>query len=155
VLFLLGLRKDNGIFILFSGIVTGLAALTKTNALPLYFLFGPCLILKRKWRFLLLWCIPAILLPLIWVGHNIIVYKKIQYISIGWFGLSPGDVRYRIERFVSYAGGALMLPVSGTADAGRRKISGHWQSLNNRVIWGQACCGTERTGMAWSGIFHF
>lgn len=111
VLFLLGLRKDNGIFILFSGIVTGLAALTKTNALPLYFLFGPCLILKRKWRFLLLWCIPAILLPLIWVGHNIIVYKKIQYISIGWFGLSPGDVRYRIERFVSYAGGALMLPV--------------------------------------------
>ena len=25
--------------------------------------------------------------------------------------MSPGDVRYRIERFVSYAGGALILPV--------------------------------------------
>ena len=35
--FSFGLRKTME-FILFSGIVTGLAALTKTNALPLYFL---------------------------------------------------------------------------------------------------------------------
>jgi len=111
VLFFLGLRKSSGRFIFFSGIIAGLAALTKVNALPLYLLFGPYLILQRKWKFLFLWCAPAVLLPMSWVVHNIIIFGKVHYISIGWLGLIPGDIRYRIERFSSFSGGALLFPV--------------------------------------------
>ena len=111
VLFLKGLRSNASGLILLSGIVTGLAALTKVNALPLYLLIGTYLLVQRKWKFLVLWAIPAVTLPMIWVVHNLIVFHKIHYISIGWFGFRIGDMRYRVERFASYYGGAMLFPV--------------------------------------------
>jgi hypothetical protein len=95
---------------LFSGIFAGLAALTKSSAIilygtiPLYYLF------TRKWRMAIVWCIPALMLPLIWVIHNLALYGKIQYISTGQFNIIMQDVRYKFERNISYVGGALILP---------------------------------------------
>ena len=110
VLFLYGLRKESSTCMLASGIVTGLAALTKVSALPLYLLIGSYLLLSKRWRYLLVWSVPAVALPMIWVVHNLLVFQKIHFISIGWFSFRTGDIRYRFERFISYSGGALLLP---------------------------------------------
>ena len=109
--FLDGMRKKSAGRMLLAGIIAGLGALTKTNILPLYIIIPIFLFYKKEWKLLLLWCIPAAFFPGAWVLHNILVFGKIQYVSVGILNLIPGDIRYRGERNISYFGGALMLPV--------------------------------------------
>ena len=109
--FLCALRSPRPWLFLASGTLAGLAALTKVNALPLFVLCPAYLLYARKWRELVLWLAPAVALPLAWVVHSLIVYRKIHYISIGWFSFLPGDIRYRMERNLGYFGGALLLPL--------------------------------------------
>ena len=110
-LFIHALRMDRAGLIIACGIITGLAAVTKTNCLPLYFVIGGYLFAARRFRFFFLWLPGALVFPLAWIIHNIVVFGKIQYISTGLFHPIPGDVRYRFERNISYIGGAILFPV--------------------------------------------
>jgi hypothetical protein len=109
--FVVALRSGRPALMLLSGIAAGLAALTKVSALPLYLVCPVYLLAVRNRRSLALWLLPAITLPLLWVVQSFVVYGKIHYLSVGWYSFLLGDIRYRIERDVSYFGGALMLPV--------------------------------------------
>ena len=106
-----GTRADSGRAIAASGVVTGLAAVTKTNAVLLYPVLGGYLIATRRWRHLLAWLPGALAFPLAWVGHNLVYFDRIQYLSIGLFNPHLGDFRYRLERVVSFLGGCVTLPV--------------------------------------------
>lgn len=111
VLFMEGLRRDSVRLLAAAGLVTGVAGLTKTNSIAVYALIGGYLLLSRRWKMLAAWAAPAVALPLIWVAHNLIVLGRIQYLSVGWLNLSPGNLRYRLERTVSYLGAATVVPV--------------------------------------------
>jgi hypothetical protein len=110
-LFLDAIRRKHGGVIVACGIVTGLAAVTKANCLPLYFVIGGYLLVTRRFRFFFLWLPGALVFPAAWIVHNMIVFGKIQYISTGLFHPTLGDVRYRFERYVSYAGGVVLFPL--------------------------------------------
>jgi hypothetical protein len=58
--------------------------------------------------------------------HNLVVFGKVQYLSVGWYSFNLGDIRYRMERDISYLGGALMLPVFW---AWLMISSGRWKRL--------------------------
>ncbi len=76
-------------------------------------------------------------MPLLWVIHNIVVFGKIQYISVGWFTFLPGDIRYRIERTVSYFGCAAILPVFWVwLMAARKRVKELLACLLPGVAWG-------------------
>lgn len=106
-----GTRANSRRAIIASGIVTGLAAVTKVNAVLLYPLLGGYLIATRRWRQLFTWLPGALVFPLVWVGHNLIYFNRIQYLSIGLFNPHLGDFRYRFERIISFLGGCVTLPV--------------------------------------------
>jgi hypothetical protein len=110
-LFLDGIRRERPAMIAACGIVTGLAAITKTNCLPLYIVIGGYLLAAGKFRFFFLWLPGALVFPLAWIMHNIIVFGKIQYISTGLFHPILGDVRYRFERNISSIGGGILFPL--------------------------------------------
>jgi hypothetical protein len=154
VLFLTGIRRNSAALVMWSGIVAGLAAVTKVNALPLFVVCPVYLIASRRFRFLALWLVPASLLPLAWVIHNIIVYRRIQYLSVGWFAFTAGDIRYRVERTVSYFGGALVLPVFWLwLLAARRKLAELAVSLAIGAGWGIVLVLALRKS-AWYGISY-
>lgn len=111
LLFLIALRRESAKLMFLSGLVAGIAALTKVNAFPLFLLCPAYLLFKGRSRFLPLWLGPAAFLPLVWAVHNLLVFGKVQFVSIGWYSFAPGDIRYRMERNLSYFGGALLLPV--------------------------------------------
>jgi 4-amino-4-deoxy-L-arabinose transferase-like glycosyltransferase len=111
VLFLKGVRDNDIRLVMLSGIVAGLGALTKVNILPLYLLFPLYLAATRRWKALFSWTIPAAVLPMLWVAHNLAVFGRVHYLSVGWYSFLLGDLRYRMERDLSYFGSALLLPV--------------------------------------------
>jgi hypothetical protein len=111
VTFLTALRRESAGLIFLAGTIAGLAAVTKVNALPLFLICPACLVFTRRYRLLAFWLLPAVLPPVAWAVHNLLVYGKIQYLSVGWYSFRPGDIRFRMERTASYFGGALMLPV--------------------------------------------
>jgi hypothetical protein len=111
VLFIAGYRSQKNSYFLFSGIMLGLGALTKMTVIPLYPACALFLLLKRGWKSLFFWLIPSLLLPSLWVIHNLIVFGKIQYVSTDHFHPIIGDVRYRCERILSYLGGVVTLPI--------------------------------------------
>ena len=110
-LFLVALRNNSAKFMFFSGLAAGAAALTKVNVLPLFLVCPAYLLLSRRVRFLCLWLAPAMVPPLFWVAHNMVVFGKIQYVSVGWYSFLLGDIRYRMERTIAYFGCALILPL--------------------------------------------
>jgi len=110
-LFIDAIRRERRDLIVACGIVTGLAAITKTNCLPLYFVIGGYLLATRKFRLFFLWLPGALVFPLAWIAHNIIVFGKVQYISTRLFNPIPGDVRYRFERNISFIGGSILFPL--------------------------------------------
>jgi hypothetical protein len=77
-----GTRADSGRAIAASGVVTGLAAVTKTNAVLLYPVLGGYLIATRRWRHLLaraghrLRIVPFALLGLLWGTLLVAVLNK-------------------------------------------------------------------------------
>lgn len=115
-MFFSGLRSDSAGRIAISGVLTGCAALTKVSCFPLYPLLGGYLLLtlrgrpKARWRMLWLWALGAVGLPCVLVLHNLLVYGKIYYLSVGHFNPLWGDIRYRAEREISYIGGCIALP---------------------------------------------
>jgi len=109
-LFLDALKKERGAMFVLCGAACGLAAITKTNCLPLYFVIGGYLLCARKFRFFFLWLPGALVFPLAWIAHNLLVFGKIQYFSTGLFHPIIGDVRYRFERNMSYLGAGLLFP---------------------------------------------
>jgi hypothetical protein len=110
-LFLDAIRRERAGLMVACGIVTGLAAVTKTNCLPLYFVIAGYLLAARKFRFFFFWLPGALVFPLAWIAHNIIVYGQVQYVSTGLFHPIFGDVRYRLERNISYIGGGILFPM--------------------------------------------
>ncbi|MBD3394951.1 MAG: hypothetical protein GF418_04920 [Chitinivibrionales bacterium] len=110
VLFIRALRTRRPGLYFASGVMTGIAALSKSNAIALYVLFGLYLVWRRRGKALILWGVPAVVLPGLWVIHNVFVFGEIQYLSVGWFSFLPGDIRYRFERTISYLGGCVLVP---------------------------------------------
>lgn len=106
-----GVQKNSKRFLLCAGIFTGLAALTKISCFPLYIAVPLYLILLKKYRFLLLWAIPAFILPLIWVTHNFVVYGQIQYLTTCHSNIRLPDIRYHLERYVTMLGGCMVFPL--------------------------------------------
>jgi len=137
-LFLAGIRQQSRKLILISGIIAGAGALTKMTIAPVYGIIIAYFLFKRKWRDLVIWAAPALVLPLLWVMHNIFIYGKIQYLSTGHFNPNPGDIRYRAERIVSLLSSVALFPVMWLwiiiRKKGERKI--FLSSLLVTFLWG-------------------
>lgn len=83
--------ENNQIFlILFSGIFLGLAIFTKIPLFTMVPLIGYIIFKKtRKWKCVLLWLIPVVFIPSIWLIHAI---------TIGEFDLWLKDMRWNSQR---------------------------------------------------------
>ncbi len=110
-LFLSGYRSHKNSYFVLSGVVLGLGALTKLTVVPLYPACFVFLFIKKEWKPLFIWLVPSLLLPSLWLIHNLIIFDKIQYLSTDHFHPTIGDIRYRCERIISYLGGVVTLPV--------------------------------------------
>ncbi|MBD3322293.1 MAG: hypothetical protein GF350_14430 [Chitinivibrionales bacterium] len=110
-LFIAGVRRSSRKMIFLAGLITGIGAITKSNVFPVYLAAGTSLIIMKRWRDLMLWSLPAVFFPLLWIFHTMNLYGKIQYLSTGIMSTCLGDYRYRFERMAGYMGGAICLPV--------------------------------------------
>jgi hypothetical protein len=135
IMFIKGTRSEKRNYYIVSGIFLGLGALTKMTVVPLYAICGGYLVLKREWKNLLWWAIPALLFPSLWVVHNIIVYGKIHYLSTGHFHPILCDIRYRCERIISYLGGVVILPVFWYWSFYKNKLKKVWFVIIPVAIW--------------------
>jgi hypothetical protein len=137
-LFLTGIRKQSRKLILFSGIIAGVGALTKMTIAPAYGIIIVYFLFKRKWYDLFIWALPALILPLLWVMHNIFIFGKVQYLSTGHFNPNPGDIRFRAERIVSLLSIVTLFPVMWLWIIIRKKEE--WKiflpSLVVTLLWG-------------------
>jgi hypothetical protein len=134
-MFIKSIRSEKCGYYIASGIFLGLGALTKMTVLPLYLVCGGYLVLKREWKNLFWWAIPALLFPSLWVMHNLIVYGKIHYLSTGHFHPILGDVRYRCERIISYMGGVVILPIFWYWSFFKNKLKKEWLVIIPIAIW--------------------
>jgi hypothetical protein len=67
--------------------------------------------LSRQWRQCLWFLLPFVALYGLWTAHNISLWGTIQLLANGHAHFIMGDIRYRFERLMSYAGGTIVLPV--------------------------------------------
>ena len=95
----------------FSGLLTGVGALTKMNIAPLYILIPGYFCIARQWKNLIIWLLPALLFPGLWVAHNLIVFGSVQFFATDHLHPILGDLRYRFERIISFLGGCIFLPL--------------------------------------------
>jgi hypothetical protein len=138
-----------------SGVFTGLAMLTKVNAAPLYIVAGVAIVSSRRWKAGVLWAIPALTLPAAWVVHNLVVFEQIQYLSTGQTNVILGDVRYRIERIISYAGGCIFLPLwwLWAISMNRKRVTLYLTGLIPVIAWGIALSVFLHTSAAFSAAY--
>lgn len=94
----------------FAGLYAGLACLTKATGGTMFFTAVLFYTWNRQWRQMLYFLIPFLLLNGMWGAHNLIIWGKLQLFSTGHAKYSLGDIRYRVERFLSYLGGGFVFP---------------------------------------------
>jgi 4-amino-4-deoxy-L-arabinose transferase-like glycosyltransferase len=68
-------------------------------------------VLSKRWKECCLFLFPFVILYGLWTAHNALLWGKIQLLSNGHAHYIAGDVRYRFERLLSYAGGTIVVPV--------------------------------------------
>jgi hypothetical protein len=95
----------------FAGLFAALACLTKFTGGTIVLCGFLYYAYARKWKECLLFFMPFLLLCGLWTAHNYIVWGKLQVLSNGHAHYILGDLRYRLERLVSFFGGTIALPV--------------------------------------------
>ena len=96
---------------LWAGLFATLACLTKFTGGTVV-LSGLCYFaFTRKWKGLIVFLAPFVALYGLWTVLNVIVLGKIALISNGHAHYILGDLRYRLERLVSYFGGTIAFPL--------------------------------------------
>jgi hypothetical protein len=93
-----------------AGLCATLGMLTKFTAGTLLITALFYYLSKKRWKELIIFSLPFLILYGAWIAHNIILFGKVQLISNGHMRYLPGDIRYRFERLISYAGGTLIFP---------------------------------------------
>jgi 4-amino-4-deoxy-L-arabinose transferase-like glycosyltransferase len=96
---------------LYSGLIAGIAALVKSNCIPLFILMPFLFVQSGKRKLCVIWLTSALPFPLLWIIHNLIFFGKVQYFSTNLFHPIIGDIRYRLERSIGFLGGCIVLPV--------------------------------------------
>jgi hypothetical protein len=94
-----------------AGFFASLACLTKFTGGTVVISAFCFFTLTRSWKRLAVFLIPFALLYGAWTLHNAIVLGKIALISNGHAHYVIGDLRYRLERLVSYFGGTIAFPL--------------------------------------------
>ena len=110
-------RSDSGKDGAISGLFFTLGMLTKFTAGSFLFCSLFYLLYMKQWRRMVLFFTPFIILYGAWSIQNYIFYGKLQIISNGHMKYSIGDIRYRFERMLSYAGGTIVFPLIPAAIA--------------------------------------
>lgn len=103
-------RSRNRFDIAAAGFMAGLGLLTKMTAGTLVVAAFVYFVSQKKWKSLALFLCPVLLLYGSWCFHNYTVYGTLQITSNGHMHYNFGDIRYRFERMISYAGGTLVFP---------------------------------------------
>ncbi|MBN1761091.1 MAG: glycosyltransferase family 39 protein [Chitinispirillaceae bacterium] len=94
-----------------AGIFVGCACLVKFTAGTMVIAGMVHFILKKQWRYLLIFVLIAGVLNALWLVHNLILFHAWQLTQNGHAKYLLGDIRYRFERMVSYIGGSAFFPV--------------------------------------------
>lgn len=97
--------------VLVSGLFAGLACLTKFTGGTVVIAGIFFLLQEKKWKMAVLYLAPAAILYGVWMLHNIALWGTIQLVANGHAHYLIGDMRYRMERLVSFLGGAMVFPL--------------------------------------------
>lgn len=136
--FFLAKRTGKKVLVFYCGLITGLGALTKMNIAPLYILIPGYFCLVRQWKNLVIWLIPAMALPGLWVLHNIFVFGTVHYFATDHLHFIPGDFRYRFERIIGFMGGCIFLPLwwYWLIAVSKKRIISYIPFLLFSIVWG-------------------
>ena len=96
---------------LLAGVFVGCACLVKFTAGTMIIAGVFHFMMKKQWRYLLVFVLIAGVLNALWLVHNLIVFHAWQLTRNGHSHYLFGDIRYRFERMVSYIGGSAVFPV--------------------------------------------
>ena len=101
-------RSDSERDALLAGTFAGCACLTKFTAGTLLISAALYLGMRKKWRNLLLFALPAAGCNLLWLLHNLHYFHAWQLTNNGHAVYLLGDIRYRFERMIAYIGGGYL-----------------------------------------------
>lgn len=104
-------RSENRMDTLWAGIFAGFACLIKFSAGTLFFTAFTYFFIKKDFKRSLLFFAPFVLFNGFWLIHNFLLFGKSQLISNEHSHYILGDLRYRLERMISYVGGAWIFPL--------------------------------------------
>lgn len=104
------LRARNRTDALAAGIFAAFACLTKFTGGTLVVSGIVFFVLSKKWKDCALFLIPVAVLYGGWSLHNYLIWHNLQLFANGHARYSVGDVRYRLERLVSFFGGTVVVP---------------------------------------------
>ncbi|MGB7566967.1 MAG: glycosyltransferase family 39 protein [Chitinivibrionales bacterium] len=137
-----GVRRLSVPLLVLSGSLASCAAITKMSSFPLLVCGLAFLIIARNVRLFAAWTVPAFVLPIAWILHNLSLYHVTQYLSTGHLNFLPADIRYKMERFAPYIGGLAAFPLGWWWLALRGRI--------NAVVLFAGIIG----GLAWMTALH-
>ncbi|MFW6244876.1 MAG: ArnT family glycosyltransferase [Fibrobacterota bacterium] len=103
-------RNKNRSDIVAAGLMAAFGLLTKITAGTLVVAAFAYYLSRKRWKSLVLFLCPVFFLYGFWCLHNYLVYGTLQITSNGHMRYILGDIRYRFERMISYAGGTLVFP---------------------------------------------
>lgn len=110
--FIYGLDRENKLWLIISGFIVGLACLTKYTGfiiIPLLFVYS---ILKRRLSKGLLALSIFFILPGIWCLHNLIFFKKIQFIEgLYWFKPTLSSIISNLLGSLTYLSSVTVFPL--------------------------------------------
>jgi len=93
-----------------AGLWAALACLTKFTGGAIVVCLFLFFVMEKRWKNLLLFMAPVLILFGGWMVHNGLVWGKFQLLSSDHEHYLFGDIRYRFERLISYLGATIVLP---------------------------------------------
>ncbi|MBN1577357.1 MAG: glycosyltransferase family 39 protein [Chitinispirillaceae bacterium] len=103
-------RSDTARDALLAGTLAGCACLTKFTAGTLLISAAVYFAMRKQWRNLLLFALPAAGCNLLWLLHNLHYFHAWQLTQNGHAIYLLGDIRYRFERMIAYIGAGYLVP---------------------------------------------
>jgi Dolichyl-phosphate-mannose-protein mannosyltransferase len=94
-----------------SGVFAALACLTKFTGGTVVVSGIVLFVLSKKWKECGLFLLPFTALYGAWILHNLLLWGNIQLLANGHARYCIGDIRYRMERLMSYFGGTVVVPI--------------------------------------------
>lgn len=130
-------RDKNRTDILAAGVMAGLGLLTKITAGTMVLSAVAFYLTQKRWKSLTLYLIPVMILYGSWCFHNYLVYGTVQVLSNGHMEYLLGDIRYRFERMISYAGGTLVFPAVAVLLSSASRYFRKWflLMLSGTILW--------------------